>query len=257
MKRWRPVLVIPILVLITAGACDPPPPAGWQPPDVESITITPEPVIAGAPFTISAVVSDDEQVARVHLKVLDPRGQESPVLDCEVPELDPQPIVLVEIPCTLPDFALNGTWELVINAYDGEWAAGHGGGAGWARATFEVAGGSNDAAAPVLESATIEPATPVVGEPFTVVVRASDENLVVPPHAGTLRSYKVGAPRPPYWVCDVTSVQLLSPTLQESTFVCPGAAELGAGPYWLQFVLADANGNRDGARVDFDKVAAP
>lgn len=257
MKRWRPVLAIPILLLMSAGACDPPPPAGWQPPDVESITVTPAPVIAGSTFTISAVVSDDEQVDRAYLEVRDPRGNESPVLDCEVPELDPQPVVLVEIPCTLPDFAVNGTWSVKLTAYDGEWSAGHGGGAGLASTTFEVTGGSNDTVAPVLESATIDPATPVVGEPFTVVIRASDENLVVPPHAGTLRSYKVGAPSPPYWVCDVTSVQSVSPTLQETRFVCPGATELGAGPYWLQFVLADANGNYDGARVDFDKVAAP
>jgi hypothetical protein len=170
-----------------------------------------------------------------------------------VPEFEPQPVVLVEIPCTLPDFALNGTWQLSIKPHDNEYS----GRAGWTRSTFEVAGGSNDTAPPVLESATIDPATPVVGQPFTVVIRASDENLVVPPHAGTLRSYKVGAPSPPYWVCDVTSVLTVSPTVQESTFVCPGAAELGAGPYWLQFVLDDANGNRDGARVDFDKIAAP
>ncbi len=252
MKRWLPLLVIPIMLLSTAGACDPPPPAGWQAPDVEDVLITPDPVVAGAPFTISAVLSDDEDVDRFFLDVRDPTGDESPVLDCEVPEIDPQPVVLVEVPCTLPDYALNGTWSARLSAYDDDYP-----GAGRADVTFEVTGGSNDTAAPVLESAIIEPAVPVVGEPFTVVVRASDDHLVVPPHGGSLRSYQVGAPSPPYWVCELTSVQALSTTLQESTFTCPGAPELAAGPYWLQYILADANGTRDGARVDFEKVAAP
>lgn len=252
-----PLLAVPLVLLTTAGACDPPPPPGWQAPSVEDLTVTPDPVTAGSAFTVSALVSDDEAVGNVYLAVDDPRGRTSAALDCEVPAVDPEPVVLVEIPCTITDYALNGTWSVRFTAYDDEYAGGHGAGGVVARTTFEVTGGSNDTTPPVLEFRSVDPPAPVVGQPFTVVVRASDEHLPTPRDEGYVLSQPAVGPTDVYWYCELTSLEELSTTMQESTFTCPGAGELDAGTYRLQHGLKDSNGNGASIRLDIEKLPAP
>ena len=241
-KRWVPVLLVAAMILGTAGACDPPPPPGWVPPEVIDLVVSPTPVVPGEPFTVSATVIEDRHITAVEVRFVSPNSEVHHF--CEVPTFDPsgdpQTRVELAMPCVMPDFALNGTWQVSLTAYDGEYS-GHGGGGGGASTTFEAVGGTNDVAPPVVEEITLSPAPPLQGQPFEVTVRVSDDHLIVPsayaPLAYTNTHLRT-------WACTAGPAVLLSPTEQEFDFTCPGVPELAAGPYELRFHMGDLNGNR-------------
>jgi len=254
MKRWMvPAMAGVVVLLGTAGACDPPPPPGWVRPEVQDLTVSPTPVVPGEPFTLSATLVDDHQVAWIDVWFRSPTGRES--RPCELPafdsEGDPQTRVDVAVPCQLPEFALNGTWTVVMNVYDGETFTGHGAGAGQAVTTFEALGGSNDDEPPVVEAFTIDPASPIQGQPFTVTVRVSDDHLVTPSGYVVMNYSNTHLRR---WDCESGPAEQLSPTQQEFVFTCPGVPELAAGPYNARFALSDVNGNSRPHTAAFDIV---
>lgn len=260
MKRWAPVLLVGVMLVGTAGACDPPPPSGWKAPVVQSVVVTPDPVEAGSTFTIDVNVTDDTVVQSVSYRFEQPGGQlagdltsSTATLTCHHVMSAPGPVRDMQITCSVPDFALNGTWEVIVSAADGEWTGVHGAGYGVGRADFEVTGGSNDTDDPVLESVTFEPDPVLSGEPFIVTVQWSDDNFLVPQRHAKV-AYWVPDPAGKWW-CDEISRQVLTPTLQEWVFECSPEPDLVPGTYSVQVTAGDANGNVAGEWLDMEVVA--
>ena len=84
-KRWAPVLLVSVMILGTAGACDPPPPSGWQPPNIESAALSTTEIVAGSQFTLAVLATDDNQVVMVKPSFHGPHDNVNgpyPVLSC-------------------------------------------------------------------------------------------------------------------------------------------------------------------------------
>lgn len=263
MKRWAPVLVIAVMILGTAGACDPPPPPGWIRPVVEAVTVSPDPVVAGSSVTISAIVTDDRLVQSIDYHILQPDGQRpgsvesGAPLECDLPAFEPASVVEIDITCSVPDFALNGTWEALLQVSDGETHHIHGANYGHGRTEFEVTGGSNDLQPPVIESVTFDPQPFTADGPFIVTVQASDDHLVTPQRGAYLGYVVTGAVPTIKRSCDLSSLRELSPTLHEWVFECPEDPEIVPGVHQMHFNTADINGNLTSTWFDMEVVAGP
>ncbi|MGB3411065.1 MAG: hypothetical protein WBA45_07685 [Microthrixaceae bacterium] len=221
---------------------------------MHDLTVSPEPVSAGSTFKVSATVTDDNVVTHANVRFEQPNGPDTRVVSCTIPPLQPQPVVQFEATCTMADFALNGTWTVLVYAYDGEVPTYEGVGGGGATTTFEVTGGSNDQSPPEIESITYTPTSPIAGEPFTLTIRTRDEHLVSPAEGGYMGYTYVGALRK--WDCEALRPGIdISPTVQEWVSTCPGVPELGPGTYNSHFVLADLNGNVLSRFDEFEMVA--
>ena len=203
------------------AGCQPPPPPGWVPP-VVTATVTPEPVVAGEPFTVDVTATDVTSVTGISLAIQPPPGV-SPTTDvysstnCVGGPFTPGPAADRSFACVLPAYAPNGTWHLTASAG----SAGGGGYQGNTTTTFELVGGSDDHQAPALESVEISPNPVVIGQPFSVTLRASDDHHAVP--APTSLSANIVLPEPPEgtvaWTCPPVTPSPMGETVLEWRFV--------------------------------------
>jgi hypothetical protein len=131
-------------------------------------------------------------------------------------ELLPGLSVTQTFTCTLPTTAPNGPWQLSAFATTegvGSYLAGD-------RVPFQVTGGSDDLAAPALESVVISPNPVVIGQPFSVTLRAFDENHAAP--VPTTLGANIVLPGPPVgtgdWSCPAVTPSVISDTVLEWRF---------------------------------------
>ena len=262
-QRWMGFAITVVVVMVAAG-CLPMPPSNPSPPLVEAVVVSPDPVVAGAPFTVTVSASDDVAVTGLRIEIRTPSALNSatdlvyPHVTCDDPPFTPQPSVTRTFTCSLPSFVPNGAWRLWAFASDG----GTPGAGSSPRTTFGVTGGSEDRQAPVLEYQSITPSPVVIGQPFQVTLRVSDEHPLAPAPTAFQVSNIVdtSSPHPsPYaaWPCPPVAPTQLTPTLQEFVFTCvvPPTAVLGS--YGGFMLVLDAIGYDLGAFIDpFTVVAA-
>jgi hypothetical protein len=245
MKRMLPVLMVAFMVLASAGACEPPPPAGWQPPNIESASLSTTEIVAGSQFTLTVAVTDDKQVVMVKPSFHGPQDSEQDpyttnelAVPCESSDWAPSAVVEVEFTCTMPAIAPSGAWRLEVFVRDGEWQGGHlQCGCAVRYVYFDVVGGTTDMHGPTLVSYEVTPAEIPVGSPFTVKVRTTDEHPVEPAERVVLW-YMPGASAKS---CNGDTGVFITPTIQEFTFDCPGRT-VPAGVHEGRIVVPDAMG---------------
>jgi hypothetical protein len=277
----RFVGVLSALAAIATGCVVPALPSEYRPAAV-SADVTPATVNAGESFTVSVTsigaypdkyLINDFDVRITAPQFVDPDRLMRPdrarwftqVVHCDVPPFEPAQVIAVELVCPVPSFATNGHWLVEVIGLDGT---------GLSRAPFEwvtVAGGSDDADGPVLESVVVSPDPVVIGEPFTVTVQVSDDHPLHPYPTAINLPYprpvglSYGALGNGSDTCAESTYELLSSTVQQWQISCPANEDLTPGtlgatvaaglhhPY-TQFV-EDAIGNRLTAEFSFDVVA--
>ncbi|UDY35830.1 hypothetical protein [Dermatobacter hominis] len=158
--------------------------------------------------------------------------------------------------CTLPDVVPNGTW-LVSATAGTEYVANYAGGAD---TSFEVTGGFDDHDAPELVSAVVSPNPVVIGQPFALTVRASDEHHTTPvpgsPAATIVLPAAPGASGT--WSCTPVTPELVEPTVLEWRFTdCVVPAGSSPWTYAGRLAVADAYGSSAGLSIMFSAVAPP
>lgn len=248
------------VVVVTATGCPappPPPPQGWVPPTVMA-SVSPAPVVAGEPFIIEVTAIDATEVFAIDIDVSPPLGvpsttASSPGAICDAAELVPGPTATRSFVCVTPPLAANGQWRLDAFAASSA-APGH---RGSQSSTFEVIGGEPDQTPPAIELVEVAPAPVVIGQPFAITVRASDDNHRDPSPTTIVPGYLV--PQPPggsnTWSCSPVTPTLVAPTVLEWRFTdCVVAA---GSPEWLYaggFGLEDSLGRTSRASVSFQAV---
>ncbi len=258
MKRWLPLAFVAGMLVTTAGVCAPPPPIGWEPPVVEEIVISPDPVVPGQPFTVRLVASDDNQVAGVRFYLHHPIGFEmfDNSAECEPVSIEPAPRVEVEATCSLPVWASNGTWRVFASVSDGEYSPVESSGTG-GFAYFEVAGGDPDDEPPTLEWIRVEPEPAVAGQPFEISLRMTDERLIIPSSTRSITVYEAGPQPVRGWQCPETYRSATSGPEVEMTFSCTPPEWVTPGVYIARkFGLSDLNFNNRQVEFEFGVVAA-
>ena len=245
-KRWVPVLLVAVMILGTAGACDPPPPSGWQPPNIESATLSTTEIVAGTQFTLTVAATDDNQVVMVEPSFYGPYDSwngpytsNELAVPCEPSDWAPSAVVEVEFTCTMPAIAPSGGWKLQVYVTDGEWpGAAHGACDCDTRIVyFDVVGGTTDVHGPTLVSYEVTPEEIPVGSPFTLKVRTTDEHPIAQVERVVL-SYGPGASAR---TCQGDLGVFITPSIQEFTFNCPGAT-VPVGVQEGRVVVSDAMG---------------
>lgn len=239
-------LSILAVALLGAVACDGPYlPAGWNAPIVTSVTVSPDPVVAGAPFTVTVTATDDHRVASVGLRFLGPHPVrwEHMRVPCQSPTFDPLLAVTAVFNCTMPTIAPNGTWTMAVTVCDGEVQCqeyGGLGGGGYATKTFGVTGGTDDDRPPAVVSAVFAPDPIVVGSPFNVTLQVSDDHLESGLPAQILTFSGLGTGTSTQY-CPESARTGLSATIDQFVFACP--APPLAGQYSLGNGFTDQIGN--------------
>ena len=246
MKRLLPVLMVVFMVLASAGACDPPPPSGWQPPNIESAALSATEIVAGSQFTLTVAATDDNHVVMVKPSFHGPYDSwngpytsNELAVPCESSDWAPSAVVEVEFTCTMPAFAPSGGWMLEVYVSDGEWpGASHGACDCDAEFLyFDVVGGTTDAHGPTLVSYEVTPEEIPVGSPFTLKVRTTDEHPVAQTERVVL-AYGSGAGTR---TCQGDFGVFVTPSIQEFTFNCRGQT-VPAGVQEGRVVVRDAMG---------------
>jgi hypothetical protein len=219
VRRWLGVVAIGASALI-ATSCLPPPPPGWVPPIITAV-VSPDPVVAGQPFTIEVTATANTTVRSIDIELRRPVGAPSssspyPGAGCVPGDLVPDLSVTQTFTCTLPPLVPNGEWRLqAFAANDGSSIY-----RGSASFVFQVTGGSDDLAAPALESVEISPNPVVIGEPFSVTMRAVDDHHAPP--APTTLGANIVIPAPPgatvSWTCSPVTPTPISDTVLEWHF---------------------------------------
>lgn len=244
MRRWMVVATaVAMMVLTSAGACQPYPPY-WKPPVVQSVQVSEPVVAAGSTFTVATTVTDDNVVRALALQfTIDPGRIRT--IDCDDPSFEPADVVSVEFTCTMPSYANNGPWTVDVRADDGEVPKGEGGGYGWGSTDFEVTGGTDDDQAPVVEAMTLDPEQVVVGQPYRITLRLADDHLRDVDGAEFLTVFG------PSWNrnCTEDSSTRLTPTRHEWVFRCQAVPS--TGEYLAIREFSDAIGNDMQARLTF------
>lgn len=172
--------VVVLVVLGTLAGCyTPPAPA---PPNVESVTISPQPAHPGDTVTVRIEASHDVAVWNgVPLALVNPQGSGVGVGNCsstiERPG-DDLTHATITIACTLPELVSNGTWTLAYRLNytpptDSPFEAPP---PPPSTVTFEVVGGSDDVSPPTLVSYHTSPEVITRGTPFTVTARVRDDS---------------------------------------------------------------------------------
>ena len=216
MKR---TLVLSVVVLsLAAAACQPTPPPGWTEPEIVDVAVNPSPVVAGSPFTVTVTAEDTQIVTFIRMEIrptypINPVIRPYPSVVCDDPPLTPAATVTQTFTCSMPEFSPNGEWALTVHVYNSV-------GDGFAAEetiSLELVGGSEDRDPPVVESYTFTPDPVVRGEPYSLVVRISDEHLSAPePIYMNLRDIVDPTLPPPQisvgWPCGTSTPIFVSPT---------------------------------------------
>jgi hypothetical protein len=245
VKRGTLVALV-MVTLAGAAACDGPYiPPGWKAPVVGTFAVSPSPVVAGSPFTVTVAATDDTQVKSMSLYFLGPHPErwDHMRVSCQQPTFTPQASVTAVFDCTMPAIAPNGSWKLAVTVCDGEVQCqeyGGFGGGGYATTTFDVTGGTDDDRIPELVSAEYAPEPVVAGSPFTLTLTLSDDHPArdLPPQA-LVYSGLMGDHPTRY--CPQTSRVEVSATVDRLVFDCP--APPVAGDYRVNFGVTDQIGN--------------
>lgn len=250
MKRLVLVSMLAGLSLL-ATACPEPPPTGWKPPVVQSIVVAPAEVVAGTDFTVTATVTDDNIVRGVSFLLYTgaPGVLATPRwIDCEQDPVVPAPTVVAVLRCAMPDYAPNGSWNVVVGAGDGEYTPPGPQSVGSKIQNFVVTGGANDDQAPVVGPLVLDPSPLVAGVPFTITVDVSDDRL----RGDDGGTYATSMATTDTTFCPQQSKTPLSATSLRYVYACPG---LVAGTYLLTQPFFDLAGNSASAR-EYVTVAA-
>lgn len=255
MRRVVTMAVIGTGVLL-AAACQPPPPSGWVAPVVSAV-ISPDPVVAGQPFTIEVTATATTPVFATDVQLYRPVGApraSSPYPDagCTAADLVPALSVTRTYTCTLPTTAPNGQWRVAATATN-EGSGGYRGGGNFA---FQLTGGSDDLFPPALESVEVSPHPVVIGQPFSVTLRSFDDHHVAP--APTTLAANIVLPAPPEgsvnWTCSAVTPTSISETVLEWRFTdCLIPAGSSPWTYAGGIQVVDQLGNS--ARLSFSFAA--
>lgn len=246
-------------------AC-PAPPAGYQPPRIESVEVTPRPARAGEDVTLVIEVSDDHRVVSAGaVQLFTPNGttlNAIGVCDTDLAQLGGPAHVELTVTCPVPEVANNGTWQLELRINDGEPLDRLPGLT--TRLAFEVAGGSDDVEPPRLLSYDIQPDTVDQDTPFTLTARLSDET---PPF--TLRTtglYPLAFTKPfainstfqchdrTFTPVSATEVDLVA-ECRPYNYDVAGRSEVGLHRAFM--TVRDALGNERQFQMEVDVRAAP
>ena len=254
MRRWATVLIAMALVTV-ASACFPQPPSTA---DITSIVVSPDPVVAGAPFTVTVTATDPVDVRAMlkEFRATPPFWNDStytPPVTCDDPPITAAPTVTQVFTCTLGALAPNGRWAVMISAA--------GGGSYWTQQYeyFQVTGGSDDLQPPMVVSQTFSPNPIVAGQPFDYTLRVSDDHLAAPAPTTLYfaNAYDPQAPSPVvHWDCGPTTPVVITPTVEEFHFTgCEVGAGAALGTYGGLVVVKDTIGNQLAVWPEVEVVA--
>jgi hypothetical protein len=168
------------MMLVLAG-CPTPPPAGYRPPVLESVEVTPSTVAPGETVVAVLDLRDDQGIVGPVVRTLTtPSGSRLTGRDhcsSEMTPVEGVTHVLVTVTCTVPTFASNGTWRLEMLIHDSTPPVLQPGLTTQVR--FDVAGGTDDRRGPEMVSHSIEPAVVDQETTFVLSARLRDEALPV------------------------------------------------------------------------------
>jgi hypothetical protein len=260
MRRWALLPPVVVVVMVIAAGCIPAPPSNPMPARIDSVVVAPGPVVAGAPFTVSVTASDESIVSAIDIEIRPPVRLNSaedppyPHLTCDAPPFTAGPVATRVFTCTLPAFVPNGAWRLTTVVRDQI-------GPTVSSSTFDLVGGSDDNEPPVVESTVVSPNPVVVGQPFSVTIRISDDHLSFDPQEFTSRNITYQVPNPPpqvEWSCGKVTPTQVSPTVEEFAWTgCLIGPPAVAAQYGGFMQVFDAIGHKLTVWPDFDVVAAP
>ena len=239
--RLAGLLTAAVVAFVLVG-CRPPPAPGWVPP-VVTATVSPDPVVAGEPFTVEVTAVDTITVTSVGVLIRPPTHLWEGAAVCVPGDFAPAPTVTRLFECNIPAHAPNGSWFITASAmnersttpdYAGGWSS-----------TITVVGGEDDQMPPALDSVEVSPSPVVIGEPFSVTIRAFDEHHLPP--SPTMLSPQFHIPAPPAgqlssFGCAATTPTVVDATLLEWRFtgcsipVGSSPFDYGAG-FWLTDTL--------------------
>ncbi len=210
-----------VLMALVVTACPTAPPAGYSPPKIQSVDISPQPAQPGGTVTFVLDATDDRGVTQgFGREFLTPTGTRLNGLGVCTQELAPQGDfrhVLITITCPVPEYANNGTWRLEVRLNDGTALENLPGLEQWI--PFEVAGGSDDRRPPQLIDYDISPAVVDQETTFTLTMRLRDDAPV-----------RIGQPF-------AASGFLISKPFAPSSFHCSGASYSQLAPTEWQVVV--------------------
>ncbi len=245
---------------LTGCPATPPPPA--FPPPTVSVVMEPGTVEAGGTFTVSVTATsmDSTPIAWTSVSIAPPYRPTPgasggyPGLVCEPGPFESALTVTQTYECSLPAVVPNGTWRLTASALaqSGQTYVGS------VDTTFEVTGGFDDRVGPKLVSAVLSPNPVVIGEPFDLTMRASDDNYAAPV-PGTVGATIV-LPAPPAgsenWICPPATPPFVEPPVLEWRFTgCVVPAGSSPWTYAGRLDVTDVYGNPGTLSVMFTAVA--
>jgi len=178
----RRIGLVGMIALMALGltACPTAPPAGYSPPKIQNVQISPDPVRPGESLTMVLDIIDDRGIAGAFGRMLyTPTGTRLSVQGQCTNESAPQGDfrhVLVTVTCPIPEFASNGTWRLEVRVNDGGPLENLPGLV--QQIPFEITGGTDDRTPPQLVQYETSPATIDQETPFTLTVRLRDDSGV-------------------------------------------------------------------------------
>jgi len=178
----RRIGLVGMIALMALGltACPTAPPAGYSPPKIQNVQITPDPVQPGESLTMVLDTIDDRGVTYGFGRTLyTPTGTRLSVQGQCTNDTAPQGDfrhVLITVTCPIPEFASNGTWRLEVRVNDGSPQENLPGLV--QQIPFEITGGSDDRTPPQLVQYEISPTTIDQETPFTLTARLRDESGV-------------------------------------------------------------------------------
>jgi hypothetical protein len=114
VRRGLLVSMMGVLGALLAG-CLPPPPSGWTPPVIHSISFSADPVVAGEPFVVRVIAEDDELVDSASLSV-QPVDSSTGLIYfvCEAPPFAPAAKITLDFSCAIDESAPKGDWYAFV-----------------------------------------------------------------------------------------------------------------------------------------------
>jgi hypothetical protein len=256
--RRAGVAAFAVAMMVVLAGCPTPPPAGYQPPRVESVEVTPSTAAPGETVVAVIDVRDDQGITSAGPRLLTtPSGTTLTERDHCSSEMAPQDSmthVLVTVTCTVPSFASNGSWRLEVLIHDTTPPLLQPGIT--APVEFEVTGGLDDGTGPVLVSHSTQPA--VVDQETTFVLSARLRDDALPLAVGQARDGRIYFAKlfaqnsmftckdPVYTPVSTTEVDLTI-SCTPSNYSAPGRSEPGV--HLARVIMVDALN-----QVSFDDI---
>lgn len=209
MKRVAFAAIVSVMAGVLT-ACPPQVPPDYQPPTIESIEVTPQPVQPGGTLTVRIEARDDVAVTGGGVTNLYTPSGTRLTWTCPdevVPVGAPgdRTHVVMTITCQVPTYASNGTWQLDTVVGDGMPPTANYPGRR-IRIPFEVTGGTDDRQPPRLLSYDIAPEVVDQETTFTLTMRLFDESMPI----------DVGS--------SITTFDFTKPFARNSIFRCSGTS---------------------------------